>query len=134
MTRVLVVLWAYLLCWLSSALLHVVDADVGSIRGLGNPSVLVSVSIVALIIFVPVLLCHRAYRRGCWPQYFKTVAMFAVGLGLVVVMLGFGGRSVSAWLLGFFGLAALFGLMIVAATLPTVWIERRQHRRVRAEA
>jgi hypothetical protein len=88
--------WAYMVSWVGSAIVHVVDSDVGGVRGLGDPSVLLSVSIIALILFVPVLICCAAYLRRRWNGFLKAVAVFSFGLGLLAMAFGFGGSSATA--------------------------------------
>jgi len=132
MSRLLVVIGAYLLSWLGSALIHVVDSDVGSVQGLGDPSVLLSVSIVALILFAPVLVCCAAYLRGHWRGFAIAVAAFSIGMGFIVSAFGFGGWSVTNWILALVGMSALIGLVLVVAALPMIWIVRVRSKRVTA--
>ncbi len=125
-------IWAYLLSWLGTALIHVVDSDVGSIQGLGDPSVLLSVSIAALIMLGPVLICSAAYVRGRWRSFARTVAVCAVGMGVLAVAFGFGGRSIANGILAVVGMSAMFGLMLVIAALPAIWIERAWSKKATA--
>ncbi len=121
MTKCLLVLWAYVISWICAALLHVVDVDVGSVQGLWVPSVLFSVSIIALLIFIPVLLCHLAFSRGHWRGYLISIACFSLVMGALMALLGFGGISKITWMISIAGSVFIFGLFLVIATLPMIW-------------
>lgn len=116
--RTLVVLWTYAVSWFFSALLHVVDSDIGHIGGLRKPSVIFSVSIVALLFTAPGWLAYVAYRRSGWKAFSVVVAGLAVGKSLLVAVLG-AGRSGAAP--AAVGLAVLFGLAITIAALGPIW-------------
>jgi len=124
MTKCLLVFWAYMISWICAAFMHAVDVDVGNIQGLLVPSVLFSVSIFAFFIFIPVLLCHFAFSRGHWRGFFTTVAGFSMVMGVLMVLLGFGGTSTGDWLISIAGSVFLFGLFFIIATLPMIWANR----------
>ncbi|MCP4144469.1 MAG: hypothetical protein GY752_04200 [bacterium] len=124
MTKCLLVLWAYVISWVCAAFLHGVDADVGTFQGLLTSSVLLSTSIVAFFIFIPVLLCHLAYSRGHWRGFFTSVSGFSMVMGILMVLMGFGGTSTVTWLISIVGSVFLFGLFLIIATLPMIWASR----------
>ena len=124
MTKSLLVFWAYMISWVCAAFLHLVDADVCSIQELWDLSVLLSISLVAFFIFIPVLLCHLAFSRCHWRGYFTSVAGFSIVMGVLMVLLGFGGISAITWLISIVGSVFLFGLFLVTATLPMIWLSR----------
>ena len=132
MSRTLIVLWAYFMSWICSAFLHLVDPDVEGFQGLLVPSVLLSISVLALLVMVPAILCRAAYFRRSWKGFFGVVAVFAIVFGFVVVAVGFGGYSAQSRLLSFAGMSALFGLVFISATVPTIWIEGAWRTRARA--
>jgi hypothetical protein len=113
-----------------SALLHAVDADVGSIRELWVPSVLLSVSVLALAVFIPALLCLAAYVRSRWQGFFGVVFACAVGMGVFVGLLGYGGTSSLSRLQGIVGMSASFGFVLVVATVPTIWFDSAARRKL----
>ena len=118
MRQILAVFWTYAVSWFFSALIHVVDSDIGHIGGLREVSVLVSVSVVALLFTVPAWLAFAAYWRRGWKVFFLVVGGLAVGIGTLVAMLSSGtsGAGFAA-----VGLAVLFGLAITIAALVPVW-------------
>jgi hypothetical protein len=120
MLRFLAVFWAYAVSWVCAAFVHLADGGLNGIQSLFAPTVFVSVSLIALIVLIPVVFCCVAYFRGVWRAFFGSVCVFAIGLGAILMLLGFGGNSVGSWFVGFAGSAAIFGLVLVAASLPLV--------------
>jgi len=124
MLRLLSIVWAYVASWFCSALVHVADSGISGITGLANPLVITSISVVALILFGPVLASWAAYDRKRWSGFWIAIAAFAVGLGLVVALTGFGGFTAAEWWLAFGGMSLLLALVFAAAAVPMICIER----------
>jgi len=120
MFRIKAILWTYLLSWACSALLHSTDAEFGGISGFWSPSAILSVSLLGVILFIPALFCQIAFTRKQKLGFIIAVSSFATGLGLIISVLGYGGASVSSWILSFVGSSILFGLFLVFAALPTL--------------
>jgi len=120
MLRFTALFWNYTVSWICAAFLHSVDADINGFQSFFSPSVIASVSLVALLLFFPSTSCCAAYNRGSWRAFFGSVFAFAICLGTVLMLLGFGGNSVGAWFVGFAGSVAIFGLALVVASLPMV--------------
>jgi len=129
--RWMTVLWAYVISWVCSALLHAVDADVGSIQGLWKPEVLLSVFVDSFLILTLVFVCRAGYIRNHWKGFFLVVSGLAMSLGFVVAIVGFGGGSVQSRLIAFLGMSALFGIVLVGASVPTIWMENTWSKRAR---
>ncbi len=124
MLRFTAFFWAYTVSWVCAAFIHSVDADINGFHALFAPIVLVSITFSALAIFIPSTLCYAAYIRGRWRAFFGSVCVFAVCLGTLLVMFGFGGKSIGSWVVGFAGSGAIFGIVLVLASLPMVLSRR----------
>jgi|GEM_PF-4218638 len=116
MRLLVTVFLTYVISWVFAALIHVVDADVGHIGGLWEASVLLSVSVVALLFNLPAWLAYAAYRRGGWKYFVGAVCVMALGSGFLVAGLGSGTSGVG---FGALGLAGLFAFAtVITASAP----------------
>ena len=106
--------------WICAAFIHLVDAEMSGFQSLSAPNVLASISLSALVVLIPAAICCAVYNRGSWRAFFVSVSAFAVCLGTVLMLLGFGGNSVGSWLVGFASSVAIFGVVLVSASLPLV--------------
>ena len=111
-------LFGYPAVWIFSALIHVVDADVGSIAGLYDLSVLMSVTVVAAILFGPVFLPLAAFRRWGVPGYVLGLLGIAEGLALLVALAGSTATTVSGWLVSIGGMMLICTVTYTLASLP----------------
>jgi hypothetical protein len=118
----LLILWTYAVCWVFSALIHVVDADVGGVEGLAEGPVLLSASLVALLFTVVAWLAILSHRRGGWRHFVVVVAGQAAAMGVFVGLAGAGNPGVVPMAVG---AGVLFGLAIVVAAVLPIRFGRR---------
>jgi hypothetical protein len=115
--------------WLLSALLHSMDPDVNGISGLADLEILVSVTFIGLLLYLPVLFplaaLHSRDVRGYW--------LWLVGVSCAVgAFLAAGGSSatnVQEWLVSFVGLTLVCLFVYLIATLPSILM--RKYSRLR---
>ena len=128
MRRIQFGLWAASVSWICSAFIHASDPDINGFSGLWVPSVLVSVTVIALVIAIPAQLCGVAYAHRSWRGLLVSITMFALGMGCLLALLGSGGVTAKSWLASFGGASVLFWLVLFVAALPVVWVKRRERR------
>jgi hypothetical protein len=112
--------------WLLSALLHVVDPDVGGIAGLVAPEILVSVTAVAGLLLVPGLVPLLAYAVAGGRGYAVGLLATAGAVGLILAAAGSGAVDAAGWLISLAGTTTLCALVFLLATLPSLFALRRR--------
>ena len=113
-----IIIWAYLVCWLFSALVHSTDSDINGLQGLWTSSVILSVSAIALIFFALIMCAALMYRIVGRRGFLWTLAIFSFGFGLMLTLGGFGGGSAGQWLFTLISVSALFLLVSGIALFP----------------
>jgi|GEM_PF-6573716 len=121
MMRLLLFLWAYAVAWTCSGLIHTTDAAVAGIQGLLTPAVLASVSLFALAVAVPILLCQFILVRHHWRGFAIAVGCIALVMGLIMALMGSTATTAPLWLGSFLGSAGLFILVLLVGAVPAFW-------------
>jgi type IV secretory pathway VirB6-like protein len=123
------VLWAYVVAWLFSALIHTVDSSIGGVSGLATTSNLVSVSVVAAGLFLPpILICQFAYFRHGRRGLAMAVLSGGVLVGAIVALAGSTATSIKGLAVSFTGAALLAMAVLVLGLAPQLIVRMIRHR------
>ncbi len=120
---------AFAVSWLFSALIHVVDSDVGGIQGLWSPLVLISVSVIATVVLLPALFCFAAFQRYRWGGFVVSLFVMATTFGGLLAFLGAGGTPAQSRFIGFLGSTAIFALFLFLASVPLILVPALRNNR-----
>lgn len=112
--------------WLLSALLHTIDPDVNGVSGLAAPTILLSVTLIALMLFLPGLLPLLAFHLGGNRGYWAALLVAASVVGYVIAEMGSGATDAQGWLVSFLGTTIICGVVFLLTTLPGVAALMRQ--------
>ncbi|MGG6270398.1 hypothetical protein ACQ4M3_35955 [Leptolyngbya sp. AN03gr2] len=116
--------------WFLSALLHSMDKDINGISGLAKPTVLFSVTLIGLFLYLPVLIPLAQLRsqgiRGYW------VGLLSVSwvIGAVIAAVGSSATTMQGRLVSFAGVSLVCTSVYGMATVPGVLALR--HSRLRS--
>lgn len=115
--------------WLLSALLHTIDPDVNGISGLADLTILVSVTFIGLILYLPVVIPLAALHSDGIRAYWLWLLGVSCVVGAVLAAGGSSATNVQEWLVSFVGLTLVCLFVYLIATLPSVLV--RRHSRLR---
>jgi hypothetical protein len=135
MQKLVSILWACLLVWLFSALIHSTDSGIGGVTGLATLSNLASVSAVAAGLFLPpILVCQFTYIHRGWRGLAIAVLICGVVLGAIVGLGGSSAKSAAGLSVSIAGATALIIAVLILGSAPLIIIPKlRPHGRTITE-
>lgn len=121
MPKLLPTIWAYLVAWTVSALIHTLDSAFGGPSGLASFSHLLSVSAVAAGVFLPpIVVCQFVYARRGRRGLAMAVTICSVTLGAILAAGGSTATSAGGLLVSCAGTTALVAVMLVVGLAPLI--------------
>jgi len=126
MKRAILVLWPLVPCLLVSALVHLMDDDVGGVAALvSSPSLRLSVLIWAFPPAACGYLAFGAYLKGGLIGYLAVALPASSILGCLLALGGSTATTTSGFLWSVMGSASLFLVVLSLASLPGGAVARR---------
>jgi hypothetical protein len=126
---ILSIIWAYLVAWGLSALIHSADSEIGSLSGIATFSGLVSVSAVAAsLLLPPILVCQFAYRYRGWRTLAIAILCLGAIMGAILTVGGSSAASVKGLAESFAGSTALIIAFLILGSAPQVIVPLLRHR------
>ena len=130
MERSKAVLWSFAVALAFSGLIHSTDYEIGGVRGLFSPSVLISVCVVGIALLIPFLVCHLAFYFYQMRGLVLAIITGSFGLGSLLFFLGSTAESAASRIWSLLGSSALVGLVLVVGVVPVIWFTYRRDSRL----
>jgi hypothetical protein len=110
--------------WLLSALLHSMESDMNGISGIVEPTILLSVTIVGLLLYLPVLIPLTALRSQGMRGYWAGLLIVSCAVGAILAAMGSSATNVQGWLVSFTAMTLVCTFVFWIATVPGVLLLR----------
>lgn len=124
MRKLISILWIYLVVCFATGFIFTLDSETGGLRGLMTPENLLSVSLVALVLTVPLIVAVWVCRKRGIRSLALLLVSFALIGGLALTLLGSSATSTGGRLVSFIGTTGIALVVLLMAMPPAVFALR----------